>query len=93
MPEHDEHEESHGHSVAAWTGVGTIMAGSLVMSFAVIFPTVWLFVVGAVICVAGAALGKILSMAGYGALASTRGAVADGSGATPGRSQHDSGTV
>lgn len=88
----EEAHESHGHSVAAWTAVGTIMLGSLVMSIAVIFPSVLFFVVGTVICVIGAALGKILSMAGMGAKAATHGAHRAGA-ELPGRSQHDSGTA
>lgn len=95
--DHEIHE-SHGHSQAAWTGVGVILVGTLVMALAVIFPSVLWFVVGAVIVVLGIAAGKILAMAGYGAKASTKGA-AEGDGLLgaegaelPGRSQHDSGT-
>ncbi len=92
----DEAEhESHGHSTAAWTAVGVILVGSLVMSFAVIFPSVLWFVIGAVIVVLGIASGKVLAMAGYGAKASTRDAAHAGGAQQaelPGRSQHDSGT-
>ncbi len=59
--------EDHGHSVAAWTAVGTIIVASVIMSLAVMFPNVWLFVGGAVLAVVGAIAGKVLSMAGYGA--------------------------
>ncbi len=62
----DEHED-HGHSVAAWTAVAIIIVASAVMSVAVLFPNVWLFVGGAVLAVVGAVAGKVLSMAGYGA--------------------------
>ncbi|MBR7742166.1 hypothetical protein KC207_02515 [Phycicoccus sp. BSK3Z-2] len=61
-----EHED-HGHSVAAWTAVGIIIVASAIMSLAVVFPNVWLFVGGAVLAVVGAVAGKVLSMAGYGA--------------------------
>ncbi len=91
----EEEHESHGHSTAAWTAVGVILVGSLVMSLAVIIPSVLWFVIGAVIVILGAASGKVLAMAGYGAKASTHEA-AHASGAAqadlPGRSQHDSGT-
>ncbi len=90
-----EEHESHGHSTAAWTAVGVILVGSLVMSFAVIFPSVLFFVIGAVIVVLGMASGKVMAMAGYGAKASTyQAAHRDGStqAELPGRSQHDSGT-
>ncbi len=66
MAEHEIHED-HGHSVAAWTAVGILLVGSAVMALAVALATVPLFVVGAVICVAGVVAGKVLGMAGYGA--------------------------
>jgi uncharacterized protein DUF6704 len=91
----DDAHGGHGHSTAAWTAVTVILVGSVVMALAVVFPSVLWFVVGAVIAVVGAISGKVLSMAGYGAKASTYEAAhrpgqerAD----LPGRSQHDSGT-
>jgi hypothetical protein len=57
---------AHGQSVASWTAVGLIMLGSLIMAIAVVVTSVWLFVVGAVVVVAGAAAGKILSAMGFG---------------------------
>jgi hypothetical protein len=56
----------HGHSVAAWTSVGVILLGCLVMAVAVVVATIWLFVVGAVVVVVGAVLGKVLSAMGFG---------------------------
>ncbi len=101
-PEHphsgvdDEMHESHGHSRAAWTGVGVILVGTLVMSLAVSFPSVLWFIVGMGIAVLGIAAGKILAMAGYGAKGGGTKDAAHGSGAgradLPGRNQHDSGT-
>ncbi|WP_406831053.1 HGxxPAAW family protein [Pedococcus sp. KACC 23699] len=66
MAEHEIHED-HGHSVAAWTAVVILLVGSAVMALAVALATVPLFVIGAVICVAGVVAGKVLGMAGYGA--------------------------
>jgi hypothetical protein len=57
---------SHGQSVAAWTAVGIVMVGALVMAIAVVITAVWLFVVGAVIAVAGGISGKVLSAMGFG---------------------------
>ncbi len=65
MAEHDPHD-SHGHSVAAWTAVGILLVASTVMSAAVLWPNVAVFVVGMVIAVIGVVAGKWLSMAGYG---------------------------
>ncbi len=60
-----EHD-NHGMSVANWTGVGVIILGSVIMSLAVIQDARPLFIVGAVVVVAGIVAGKVLSMAGYG---------------------------
>src|SRR5689334_12215249 len=61
-PDHD----NHGQSPAAWTAVGVVMLGALVMAIAVVIDSVWLFVVGAVIVVLGAVSGKVLSAMGFG---------------------------
>lgn len=60
------HADEHGHSVAAWTGVGIILLGSLVAALGVVLLTVWLFVAGLGICAIGVVAGKLLSMAGFG---------------------------
>jgi hypothetical protein len=58
----------HGNSVAAWTAVGVIMFGALLMSIAVAigFGAIWLFVVGAVVAALGPLVGKMLSAMGFG---------------------------
>lgn len=61
-----EHED-HGHSVAAWTTVGILIVASAIMSAAVLWPNLWLFIGGAALGVVGLVAGKVLSMAGYGA--------------------------
>jgi len=63
----EEQHEDHGHSTAAWTGVGVILVGAAVAAVAVAIPSVWLGIVGAVIMIAGVVAAKVLSMAGYGA--------------------------
>lgn len=62
----EEQHEDHGHSTAAWTGVGIILLGTAIASVAVVIPSVILGIVGAVVIVAGIVAGKVLSMAGYG---------------------------
>ena len=64
---HDKAHEGHGHSVAAWTAVAIILVGAVVMSLAVVFPHLVWFIIGAVIAVLGAIVGKVLAMAGFGA--------------------------
>jgi len=61
-PDHD----NHGQSPAAWTAVGIVMVGALVMAIAVVVTSVWLFVVGAVIALVGGVSGKVLSAMGFG---------------------------
>lgn len=66
-----EHHDSaahsnHGNTVAAWTTVGILIVAALIMCLAVVFATVWLFVVGVVVVVVALVAGKLLSMAGYG---------------------------
>jgi hypothetical protein len=61
-PDHD----NHGQSPAAWTAVGIVMLGALVMAIAVVIGSVWLFVIGAVIAVLGGVCGKVLSAMGFG---------------------------
>ena len=63
----NEHDDDHGHSVAAWTAVTIIIVASAIMSAAVLWPNPWLFIGGAVLAVVGGVAGKVLSMAGYGA--------------------------
>jgi len=68
--EHDtshDHHDNHGQTPAAWTAVIIIMLGFLVGAVGVITSTVWVFVVGAVLVVLGAATGKVMQMMGMGA--------------------------
>ena len=62
----EEQHEDHGHSTAAWTGVGIILLGTAIASIGVIVPSLLLAIIGAVVIVAGIAAGKTMSMAGYG---------------------------
>lgn len=84
--------ESHGHSTAAWTSVGVILLGGLVSSVALIFASGLVFWAGVVVMAIGAALGKVLSMAGYGDKASSH-AAREAGHAEPGQNRHDSGTA
>jgi hypothetical protein len=68
-----EHDDNHGHSVAAWTAVLILIVASAVMSLAVLFPNPWLFVGGVVLAIVGVVAGKVLSMAGYGSAERDRG--------------------
>ena len=62
----EEQHEDHGHSTAAWTGVGIILLGTAIASVAVVIPSLLLGIIGAAVIVAGVAAGKTMSMAGYG---------------------------
>ena len=62
-----EAHSNHGNTIAAWTGVGVIMIGSLIMAIAVVVASLLLFIIGGVVAILGVVAGKALSMAGYGA--------------------------
>ena len=62
-----EAHSNHGNTIAAWTGVGVIMIGSLIMAIAVVVTSLILFIIGGVVAILGVVAGKALSMAGYGA--------------------------
>jgi hypothetical protein len=65
-PHVEEQHDNHGQSTAAWTAVGVCILAALIMSIAVVIASVWLFVVGAVVAVLGAASGKVLAAMGFG---------------------------
>jgi multisubunit Na+/H+ antiporter MnhG subunit len=63
----EEQNEHHGHSTAAWTGVGIILLGTAIAAVGVALPSLVVAIIGAVVIFAGVAAGKLMSMAGYGA--------------------------
>lgn len=65
MAEHDD-DDNHGNSTAAWVMVGILLLASAVMSVAVAFPNVPLFIGGIVLAIVGLVAGKLLALAGYG---------------------------
>lgn len=62
-----EEHESHGHSVAAWTGVTILLLASIVLGVAVVFASQPIAVVGVVLVVVGIVAGVALKKAGKGA--------------------------
>ena len=62
-----EHDDNHGHSVAAWAAVIILIVAAAIMSLAVLFPNISLFGAGVIVAIVGVIAGKVLSMAGYGA--------------------------
>ena len=61
-----EHDDNHGHSVAAWTAVIILIVAAAIMSFAVVFPNGWCSPAVPSLVLVGVVAGKVLSMAGYG---------------------------
>lgn len=61
-------EHGHGHSTAAWTAVGILLVASFLICLAVVVVSRPLAIVGIVLAVVGVAAGKILAMAGFGAV-------------------------
>ncbi|WP_425484559.1 HGxxPAAW family protein [Allobranchiibius huperziae] len=59
--------DSHGNSIAAWTGVVVILLGSVLIGCGVAFGRHALDIAGVVACAVGAGSANILSRAGFGA--------------------------
>lgn len=57
---------NHGNTRAAWTLVVLVLVGAVVAALGVAFATVWLFVVGAAVIVAGIVAGWVLQRLGHG---------------------------
>lgn len=56
----------HGNSIAAWTAVAIMLVGSTLAAFGVGATSLWLSIVGAVVILLGAVVGKVLSGMGLG---------------------------
>ncbi|WP_042437664.1 HGxxPAAW family protein [Streptacidiphilus albus] len=58
---------AHGHTTAAWTGVGVSFIGFILAAVAMVWgPSPVLVAVGLVIAALGAVVGKLMSAAGFG---------------------------
>ncbi|MEZ0093103.1 HGxxPAAW family protein [Streptacidiphilus sp. EB129] len=62
---------AHGHTTAAWTGVGISFIGFMVSGVAMVVPSPVLVIVGLVVAAVGPLVGKAMSVAGYGKKPST----------------------
>lgn len=62
----DNPYENHGHSVAAWTGVGICMLGSFVVALGVWFGHHLLSFIGAAVFLAGGLIGWAMGRAASG---------------------------
>lgn len=62
----DPHE-NHGHSIAAWTGVGFLLVAAVCIAVGVAWGLHSMQITGTVLAVVGVAAGVILSKAGFGA--------------------------
>jgi len=58
-------EVSHGNTPAAWTGTLIMLLGSLLVSLGVVFAQSWMWIAGAVLCVAGVVAWIGMNKAGY----------------------------
>lgn len=63
--EHDVHE-SHGHSTAAWTGVGIMLLGAALISLGMVLGIMVLWILGVLLFAGGAIAWIVMSRAGYG---------------------------
>ncbi|SDQ45413.1 HGxxPAAW family protein [Quadrisphaera sp. DSM 44207] len=56
----EAHTESHGHSVAAWTGVAIVIVGSLIGGIGIILAVVWLAAIGIALMPIGGIVGHLM---------------------------------
>lgn len=66
------HDDNHGKTVAAWTGVLIMLIGFVVSGIAVLIAKPVIFWIGALIIALGGVAGAILRSAGYGQGATAR---------------------
>jgi hypothetical protein len=57
---------SHGNTVAAWTGAGVSFVGFLAAAVGMVAPSPLIVIIGLVLAASGALVGKLMSAAGYG---------------------------
>lgn len=62
----DPHAESHGHSTAAWTGVGIMLVASLLISLGLVLGLPFLWIIGTLGFIAGVIAWVVMNKAGYG---------------------------
>lgn len=60
------HEEGHGHSVAAWTGVITLLVATTLICVGIYFSLAWANWAGVVLVVLGVGAWYGLNRAGFG---------------------------
>jgi len=61
-----EDEIGHGHSVAAWSGVGILILGSVFIATGQFFTIMWCTWLGVALCVVGVIAWVVLDRIGYG---------------------------
>lgn len=65
----DQQHDDHGKSVAAWTGVYSLILGSALISVGVYFGAHLWTILGVVVCAVGLIGAIVLSKAGFGVAA------------------------
>ncbi len=63
---HGAHDDSHGHSTAAWTGVGIMLLGAAIICVGIVIPMAAMWIFGTILFVAGAIAWPVMNKAGYG---------------------------
>lgn len=57
---------NHGHTVAAWVAMSSVMLGAAIVAVGFVVPALWLVWTGAAIAVVGLLVGGLLRRAGLG---------------------------
>ena len=63
---HSAHDDSHGHSTAAWTGVGIMLVACAIICLGIVFGQTIMWIVGTILFIGGAIAWPVMNKAGYG---------------------------
>ena len=63
---HTAHDESHGHSTAAWTGVIIMLVATAIICLGMVLAQPIMWIGGTILFIAGAIAWPVMNKAGYG---------------------------
>lgn len=63
---HTAHDDSHGHSTAAWTGVIIMLVATAIICLGMVLAQPIMWIGGTILFIAGAIAWPVMNKAGYG---------------------------
>ena len=63
---HGAHDDSHGHSTAAWTGVIIMLVATAIICLGMVLAQPIMWIGGTILFIAGAIAWPVMNKAGYG---------------------------